>query len=361
MPLLIDGGRVPARWAERIASRRVESAAPFASRAQSINVALINNMPDAALEDTEMQFFELVDAASGDMPVNVKLYSLPELPRSERGQQHLDRFYFNYNDLWKSRFDGVIITGTEPRQPDLTAEPYWQTLTDTLDWAASNTISTVASCLAAHASVLHSDGIARHRMVDKKFGVFEHKKACEHGLTNNLADSVRIPHSRWNEVREDALTSCGYTVLTKSADAGVDLFVKKIGRSLFIHFQGHPEYGLRSLLKEYRRDIRRFLNQERDTYPSMPHGYFDADAQKLLAGFQKNAVSQPREEVLESFPEAAISDALRNTWQASAARLYKNWLQYVAEGKADNPPFATVVRVDSGVAAIRDADARVKH
>lgn len=361
MPLLIDGGRVPTRWAERISSRPAESAGRFASRAQSINVALINNMPDAALEDTEMQFFELLDAAAGDVPVKVRLYSLPELPRTERGQQHLDKFYFNYDDLWKSRFDGVIITGTEPRQPALSAEPYWQTLTDTLDWAANNTISTVASCLAAHASVLHSDGIPRHRLEDKKFGVFDHKKPTEHQLTRNLAESVRIPHSRWNELREDALASCGYTVLTKSAEAGVDLFVKKIGKSLFVHFQGHPEYGLRSLLKEYRRDIRRFLNQKRDTYPSMPRGYFDTHSRKLLADFQQNAMSQPREEILESFPEAAISDALHNTWQASAARLYKNWLQYIAEGKADAPAFATVSRVESGVSVTRDANARVKH
>jgi homoserine O-succinyltransferase/O-acetyltransferase len=361
VPVIIDGGRVPPRLAEIIASRPAKSADHFGPRAQSVNVALINNMPDAALEDTEQQFFDLLDAAASDVPVNLKLYSLPELPRTERGQQHLDSFYFNYDDLWKSRPDGVIITGTEPRQPDLSAEPYWQTLTDTLDWAADNTVSTVASCLAAHASVLHSDGITRHRMEDKKFGVFEHKKPCEHPLTRHLAESVRIPHSRWNEVREDALTSSGYTVLTKSGEAGVDLFVKTIGKSLFVHFQGHPEYGLRSLLKEYRRDIRRFLRQERDTYPSMPHGYFDADAQKLLADFQRNAMAQPSDEIIESFPETIISDALRNTWQASASRLYKNWLQYVAAGKADAPAFATVVRVESKVPVTRDANARVKR
>ncbi len=361
MPVIIDGGRVPTRWAERTASRPAESPDRFGARAQSINVALINNMPDAALEDTELQFFDLLDAAAGDVPVNVKLYSLPELPRTERAQQHLDSFYFNYDDLWRSQLDGVIITGTEPRQPDLSAEPYWQTLTDTLDWAANNTRSTVASCLAAHASVLHSDGIARHPMADKKFGVFEHKKPCEHRLTNNLADSVRIPHSRWNEVREDALISCGYTVLTKSADAGVDLFVKTIGKSLFVHFQGHPEYGLRSLLKEYRRDIRRFLRQERDTYPTMPHGYFDTEAQKLLTDFQNTALAQRREEVIESFPESIISDALRNTWQASASRLYKNWLQIVAAGKVDAPAFATVVRAESSAPVTHDVNARGKR
>jgi hypothetical protein len=36
---------------------------------RSLSLALINNMPDPALEDTELQFFELLDAASGDVPV----------------------------------------------------------------------------------------------------------------------------------------------------------------------------------------------------------------------------------------------------------------------------------------------------
>jgi homoserine trans-succinylase len=93
----------------------------------------------------------------------------------------------------------------------------------------------------------------------------------------------------------------------------------------------------------------------------MPHGYFDTHARKLLADFQQNAMSQPREEILETFPETAISDVLQNTWQASASRLYKNWLQYIAEGKADAPAFATLVRAESGVSVTRDANARVKH
>ena len=97
-------------------------------------------MPDAALEDTEMQFFELLDAASGDIPVRVKLYSLSGVPRGDRGQQHLSSFYFGRDDLLNSRFDGVIMTGTEPRQPNLRNEPYWSALANVLDWAESNTV-----------------------------------------------------------------------------------------------------------------------------------------------------------------------------------------------------------------------------
>jgi homoserine O-succinyltransferase/O-acetyltransferase len=332
MPLIIEGGRVPSRWVEKRNPRPVASTNSHAMPGR-IRLALINNMPDPALEDTEMQFFELLDLASGDIPVMLKLYSLTGVPRTDRGQRHLDSFYFGFDDLWNSCFDGAIVTGTEPRQPNLKDEPYWTALTELLDWAAENTSSTVLSCLAAHASVLHGDGISRHRLPDKKFGVFDSTKNCDHLLTDGIGDRIRFPHSRWNEVRADELAACGYGVLTESAEAGVDLFIKKKKKSLFVHFQGHPEYSARTLLKEYRRDIKRFLGRERETYPTMPKGYFDPSAIRLLNDFQSTASADRQQETAALFPESSVVDGLRNTWQSSATSVYRNWLQYVESRK----------------------------
>ncbi len=338
MSIVIDGGRVPNLLSRKNASRSIRSAGNLESSAQRIRIALINNMPDAALEDTEVQFFELLEGAAGKIPVSLKLYSLPLLPRAETGQGHLANFYFDIRELLNDRFDGVIMTGTEPRRPDLRDEPYWTVLTEVLDWAERNTASTVLSCLAAHAGVLYSDGIPRHRLPDKQFGVFGYKKLGNHALTDGIKNRMEIPHSRWNEVRADALTSSGYGVLTQSAEAGVDLFVKQKRNSLFVHFQGHPEYGTRTLLKEYRRDIKRFLRGERETYPTTPQGYFDAAAVKLLSDFRESAEANPREEAMSGFPEASISGALRQTWQGSAATVYRNWLQYLLSKKTDVTP-----------------------
>lgn len=341
MPLIIESGRVPSRWAERMSSRPVLSIDSRTRRAQGIKLALINNMPDPALEDTELQFFELLDIASADFPVFVKLYSLTGIPRTDRGQRHLNSFYCEFDDLWNSRFDGIIITGTEPREPNLRDEPYWRLLADVFDWAGENTTSTVLSCLAAHAGVLHCDGINRHRLPDKQFGVFESNKTCDHGLTKDMAAVVRFPHSRWNEVRKDELAACGYSVLTESSSAGVDLFVKKKKRSLFVHFQGHPEYGAQTLLKEYRRDIKRFLKGERGTYPSMPAGYFDQHAIQTLNDFWEEAISDRREEMLEVFPEALVQ-GLQNTWHTTAVCVYRSWLQHLAVEMASASVFAVM-------------------
>jgi homoserine O-succinyltransferase len=335
MPLMIEGGRIPPRWAERKAAQTAESDESLGPAAECVRIAFVNNMPDSALEDTEMQFFELLEAAAGATPVRVKLHSLSGVPRAERGQDHVSRFYSSTEDLLNSRFDAMIMTGTEPRQPDLRKEPYWPALASVLDWAEGNTFSTVLSCLAAHAGVLHSDGIQRHPLSDKQFGVFDFAKTTVHPLTGGAGERVRFPHSRWNEVQAEALTACGYQVLTQSVEGGVDCFVKKRKQSLFVHFQGHPEYGAQTLLKEYRRDIRRFLKKERDTYPSMPKGYFNGAATKLLSDFRDAAVSDRREERMEGFADAALAEGLRNTWHRSALTIYRNWLQYVATEKAN--------------------------
>ncbi|HSZ61410.1 MAG TPA: homoserine O-succinyltransferase [Terriglobales bacterium] len=344
MPLIIEsgceGGRVPPRWAER-KLRPLGTVESYAAGAECVRVAFINNMPDAALEDTEMQFFELLEAASEDVLVCVSLFSLPGVARGERGQQHLSSFYSSTNDLFGHRFHGMIMTGTEPKQANLRNEPYWPALATVLDWAENHTVSAVLSCLAAHAGVLYSDGINRHPLSDKQFGVFAFDKVAHHQLTDGTEELIRFPHSRWNEVRAVDLAACGYTVLTQSAGGGVDSFTKKKKRSLFVCFQGHPEYDSHTLLKEYRRDIKRFVRGERETYPTMPEGYFDVASARLVAEFRDLVRSDRREELIEGFPEAVLAGGLQKTWRSSATTIYRNWLRYVAS-KPDVPEFSAV-------------------
>src|SRR5271163_3304689 len=354
MTLIIEGGRVPPRWAERKSCRVVSSGESYGAGAECVKIAFLNNMPDAALEDTEMQFFELLDAASGEIPVRVKLHSLSGVPRGERGEQHLNSFYFRTDELLSSRFDAVIMTGTEPRQANLRNEPYWSALASVLDWAESNTVSTILSCLAAHAGVLHSDGINRHPLSDKQFGVFDFARAANHPLTSGAEERVRFPHSRWNEVRADELRASGYLVLTQSVEGGVDSFVKKKKRSLFVHFQGHPEYGALTLLKEYRRDVKRYLRSERETYPSMPKGYFDSQTARLMSDFRDVVLSDRREERMAEFPEARAG-TLQKTWHSSATEIYGNWLRYVVSNKSNMPKFSAVTATVENIERKRSA------
>jgi homoserine O-succinyltransferase len=344
LSIVIEGGRVPfllRKWTTTGAEDAARHDNP------RLRIALVNNMPDAALEDTELQFADLLGAAAEETPISLTLASLPNLPRGASGLEHLAKFYIGMEELLVERFDGVIVTGTEPKRPDLREEPYWPGVVALLQWAENNTTSTVLSCLAAHAGVLASDGISRTPFADKKFGVFTHARAKRHALTEGLDDAVRIPHSRWNDVQAEALRASGYEILTQSLKAGVDLFVKQRNNSLFVHFQGHPEYSDRTLLKEYRRDIKRFLRRERETFPTQPHGYFDLGATSLLRDFQEIAEQDAREGALERFPEAAVAASIQNSWRDSAVRIYRNWLKYLLQRKADSaslPSMSPAVR-----------------
>ena len=301
------------------------------TRPTCIDIGLINNMPDAALKATERQFLALLRAAADDITVRLTLYSLPEVPRTDFGRDQVSR-YSDLRDLWKSHHDGLIVTGTEPRAADLKNEPFWGSLTRVLEWAESHTYSTILSCLAAHAGVLHMDGIARRPLGDKRFGVFECVRVSDHPLTAAAPSHLQMPQSRWNEVPEEALLACDYRVLTRSEDAGVDAFVKQ-RKSLFVFFQGHPEYESTTLLLEYRRDIGRFLRRERETYPPMPHGYFDEETAEALTALRERARLDRREELLAEFPTAMAARKVTNTWRSTAESLYRNWLQHICAQK----------------------------
>src|SRR5205823_10441965 len=133
---------------------------------ESLHIGLVNNMPDPALDATERQFRALLAAASDGRPVRLTLYTLPEVPRTAFGRQQIAK-YSTLDDLWNSQHDGLIVTGTEPQAADLRDEPFWGSLTRVLEWAEQHTHSTILSCLAAHAGILHIDGIARHPLGDK--------------------------------------------------------------------------------------------------------------------------------------------------------------------------------------------------
>jgi homoserine O-succinyltransferase/O-acetyltransferase len=300
--------------------------------AGDLEIALVVNMPDAALEATERQFRSLLEEAAGGVGVHLALYALPDVPRSEESRRHIRDFYSDVSELWSRELDGLIVTGTEPQKAELADEPYWGSLTRLVDWAEAHTHSTVWSCLAAHAAVQHLDGIRRRRLDDKRFGVFECARTCEHPLMAGAPASQRMPHSRWNDLRDDELSARGYQVLTRSAAAGVDTFVRQ-HNSLFVFFQGHPEYETVSLMLEYRRDIRRFLRQERETFPACPHGYFDKEALAAIAQLRERALVDRRESLIEEFPTAKFASTLRNTWRPAAVALYRNWLECISAKK----------------------------
>ncbi|RXH23068.1 homoserine O-succinyltransferase [Bradyrhizobium nanningense] len=295
--------------------------------ARDLTIGLVNNMPDPALKATERQFMKLLQAAAGPCRIRFHCFSLPSVKRSPEAKWHVESEYSDLSDLKRQKFDGLIVTGAEPVAPELDQEPYWRDLTGLIDWAKANTRSTIWSCLAAHAAVLHLDGIARRPLPAKCHGIFDCDVVTSDPLTSAAPAPLKVSHSRLNEIVENDLVQAGYQVLTRSEEAGVDVFVRQYA-SRFVFFQGHPEYDALSLQREYLRDIGRYLARERETYPRPPVSYFDAATEEKLLRFEKKAVHQRHPALTNELPGLNLRADIGAG--SAAAALFRNWLQYLS-------------------------------
>jgi homoserine O-succinyltransferase/O-acetyltransferase len=295
-----------------------------AFRGRALEIGLVNNMPDPALQATERQFAGLVRAAAGGRPVHIHYYSLPSVPRAPETRAVLMAHYRSSADLDFAALDALIVTGTEPRAANLRDEPYWDEFRSLVDWASENTLSTIWSCLAAHGVVLHMDSIERHRLAWKCAGVFSCATTGSDALLSGFNKPLHVSHSRWNALDPHELARRDYRLLSQSDIAGVDSFVKDTG-SKFVFFQGHPEYDETSLLREYRRDVTRFLTGERDLYPNLPSGYFAPQLEAMLLNFQSEAESHKHAPTTPDLPELGPRAGLAANVASTAKRLYRNW------------------------------------
>jgi homoserine O-succinyltransferase len=292
-----------------------------------LTIGLVNNMPDTALKSTERQFMRLVQGAAGKRRVRFHCFSLPSLSRSRQARDHINKDYSDIAELDRLQIDGLIVTGAEPIAPTLAEERYWREFTGLIDWAKTHTRSTVWSCLAAHAAVFHLDGIERHRLAQKCSGVYDCARVTDGWLTDDLPRSVKISHSRLNEVRESDLVARGYRILTRSEQAGVDIFARDF-ESRFIFFQGHPEYDALSLQREYMRDVARFLSGQRNEYPAFPVSYFDADTEEVLTNFEQRARIKPNAALAAELPGLTIRPEVPAG--GTATTLFQNWLDFLS-------------------------------
>ncbi len=298
-----------------------------------LDIGLVNNMPTGAFKATERQFARLLAEASGRTDIRLHLFSLAEIPRDPASFGRISQGYGDLGRLQASRLDALIVTGAEPVAEALADEPYWSALTRVIDWAEHNTVSTLWSCLAAHAAVLHLDGIQRRRLPRKRFGLFECSKVASDGLFKGAPAELRVPHSRWNDIAEGDLRSHGYQIASRSLEAGIDAFTKQWG-SRFVFLQGHPEYETDTLFREYRRDAQRFLKGERREMPMLPHDYFDAESERRIEGFAGWA-SQAHDgpQCSAMLPGWSVRPAQIQLWMKTSIALFRNWLVQIASDK----------------------------
>lgn len=297
---------------------------------RELHVGFLNMMPDAALEATERQFIRLVGGCNRIAQFYVYPFSLAGLPRAPETLAYIHRYYSTFDELRESGLDALIITGANVANPSLETEPFWDPLMEVIRWAQENVASTLCSCLATHAVLRYFHGIERRPLPEKRWGVYSHRIASpEHPLMREINTRFDVPHSRYNDISREQLESAGLEVLVESPEGGVHMAVSP-DRFHTVYFQGHPEYDTNSLLKEYKREVLRYLNGELHEPPPFPENYFPEAA----AHAAERYVAEARQALWDDRPlpdhlESEILPMLDNTWGDTAKAIVANWLGLV--------------------------------
>lgn len=294
---------------------------------RELHIGLLNMMPDAALAATERQFFRLVGESNQIAQFYMHPFTLKELQRNEEGQAHVEAFYDSFEKIKEQGLDALIITGANVSGTGLESQPFWEPLIEVIDWAYENVTSTICSCLATHAVLQFRYQQKRYPLGFKRWGVYSHRVTNRnHPLVNGVNTRFDVPHSRFNQIDRDQFEAAGLHVLAESTDANVHLAVSP-DQFRQVFFQGHPEYDLISLLKEYKREVKRFFNNELQDYPPFPENYFSLQSQAILDEFKIRVLTAKKNNgTFPDFPEHLLTSRLDNTWHDTAESIISNWI-----------------------------------
>ncbi|MEM8681653.1 MAG: homoserine O-succinyltransferase [Planctomycetota bacterium] len=286
----------------------------------SLRIGLFNLMPDAVLQTTERQFMQRV---AGYADANVWVFPFTEAAdsRDRLAREHIAQHYHLFRRLMQDKLDAVIITGANPRTAHITGEEFWEPMVAVIRQVRAAESFLFCSCLATHAFMKSEFAQERVPLPRKRWGVFSHEVAVpSHPLLKDITAPCFGPHSHLFETPIEQLEEQHIRVLIDSDAAGFYLAASDDCRLVFA--QGHPEYDPASLLKEFKREVNRFMAGEREDFPPSPEGYFNPTGEALA---QKLRTAMTSGEPVE-FPEEALLATVHDTWSEPGAQLFENWL-----------------------------------
>jgi homoserine O-succinyltransferase len=323
---------------------------------RELHIGLLNMMPDKALEATERQFFRLIGESNQIAQFYIHPFTLQELVRGPTGQRHVERYYKSFSQIQQEGLDALIISGALPG-PELSTLPFWEPLIEVIDWAYDNVTSTLCSCLATHAVMQFRYGQKRKQLPGKRWGIYNHRVVDkQHPLVTGVNTRFDVPHSRFYQIDRSQFETAGLRILVESAEAGVHLATSEDGLRIIL-CQGHPEYDMISLLKEYKREVKRYSSGEIEAYPPFPENYFAPLSQAILNEYRLrlDPADNSAKPVAE-FPEHLLLGALDNTWHDSAEAVINNWvgLVYQLTHSDRRIPFRDGVNADAPLTFLKN-------
>ncbi|MCY4147910.1 MAG: homoserine O-succinyltransferase [Gammaproteobacteria bacterium] len=297
---------------------------------RELHIGLLNMMPDAALSATERQFMRLVGSCNRIAQFIIHPFTFPEIPRAGAAAEHVNQYYSSFEEIREQGLDALILSGANPALEDITDEPFWDPLEEVVHWAKDNVCSVMCSCLATHAIVQMLYGMERYPLSEKRWGVYSHRLTGRmHPITSNIDSRFDAPHSHVYEVSSGQFEEAGLVVLAEGEVSNLHLGVSADGLR-FVFFQGHPEYDKISLLKEYKREVDRYIEGIRADYPPLPENYFKGQAKEHAEAFRAE-VNACRSDYknLRPFPDQKLEAMVDITWSDTGKAMINNWLGLV--------------------------------
>ncbi len=256
-----------------------------------LQVLLLNLMPTKIA--TETQLARLL--SNTPLQVELELMQTSSYIGKNTPQEHMLKFYTDFEHVKDRYFDGMVITGAPVEKLDFEQVEYWDELCRIMEWSKTHVHSTFHICWAAQAALYYHYGIEKIALPEKLSGVYPHWVVRRSSmLMRGFDDRFMVPHSRNTTVAlEDVMACDKLKILAVSDKAGLYAAATEGGRQIFI--TGHSEYDADTLKNEYIRDLNQGIN------PHVPENYFPDD--------------DPSREPIVS-------------WRSHANLLYMNWLNY---------------------------------
>ena len=256
-----------------------------------LKIAIVNLMPTK--EVTETQLLRLL--GNTPLQIEISLVRMENHQSKNTDDSYLDKFYIPSSEVFKHKFDGMIITGAPVEQLPFEDVDYWEELCQIMDYARQNVFSTLYVCWGSFAGLYHHYGIPKYPLERKLSGIFMNERSVEgEPLLRGFDDTFPIPQSRHTTLKkEDVLKVFDLTILAESAEAGVTIIKSKDNREIFM--TGHLEYDTLTLAEEYYRDIGKGMKVP------LPKNYF---------------------------PTNNVNRMPSSYWRATAHLFYSNWLNY---------------------------------
>ncbi len=232
-----------------------------------LKIVILNLMPIKITTETDL--IRLL--SNSPLQIEIDFLHMESHTSKNTPIEHLMSFYKTFDEICKSNYDGMIITGAPVELYEFEDVTYWKEITKIFDWAKKHVTSTLYICWAAQAGMYHHYGVPKHTLDAKMFGVFEHtKNDALNPIFRGFDDVFYVPHSRHTEVKADDIKKVSdLTILSESEDSGVYMVMARNGREFFV--TGHSEYSPNTLNTEYKRDL------EKGLPINMPKNYYRND------------------------------------------------------------------------------------